>query len=254
MRTGRYRLGCWALGVAALVAARGALPSRADEPKPAEQPRPADRAAAEKSLDEKLLENLDNELLEGAGRPADAADEASKPPDAGALEGEDAGDESDEQPLSRVGRRMMSVRRAIPRVESARRTAQAQEEIVQDLAKLIEQLEKQCPGGACDKPGSSGGQKTAGRKPVSQSKPGTASGEGAAPASQAAKESSQRLRKETAQRPDASTVQSLLKNTWGNLPQRLREQMLQSPPEEFLPEFELELEQYFKRLAEQESK
>jgi hypothetical protein len=44
----------------------------------------------------------------------------------------------------------------------------------------------------------------------------------------------------------------MMKALWGQLPQRARDQMLQSAPEEFLPEYELELEKYFKRLAEQE--
>ncbi len=35
----------------------------------------------------------------------------------------------------------------------------------------------------------------------------------------------------------------------GALPERAREQMLQLPAEEFLPKYELEIEDYFRRLA-----
>jgi hypothetical protein len=37
---------------------------------------------------------------------------------------------------------------------------------------------------------------------------------------------------------------------WGHLPERQREQMLQSFSDEFLPKYELEIEQYYRRLSE----
>ena len=37
-----------------------------------------------------------------------------------------------------------------------------------------------------------------------------------------------------------------------NLPEKDREEMLQAPPDEFLPGHESSIEQYFKRLIEQE--
>jgi len=39
---------------------------------------------------------------------------------------------------------------------------------------------------------------------------------------------------------------------WGQLPAKAREQMMQSPPEKFLPKYELLTEKYFKRLAEEQ--
>jgi hypothetical protein len=44
-----------------------------------------------------------------------------------------------------------------------------------------------------------------------------------------------------------------MKDTWGHLPARAREQMLQNPPERFLPQYELMIERYYKRLAEQQT-
>ena len=41
-----------------------------------------------------------------------------------------------------------------------------------------------------------------------------------------------------------------MKDTWGHLPPRDREQMLQNTPDKFLPKYELLIEQYYKRLAE----
>jgi hypothetical protein len=47
-------------------------------------------------------------------------------------------------------------------------------------------------------------------------------------------------------------MQELLKDVWGHLPDRLKEQMLQSPVDEFLPKYEFEIEEYFKALVKQQ--
>ena len=43
-----------------------------------------------------------------------------------------------------------------------------------------------------------------------------------------------------------------MKHLWGHLPEREREQMMQSFSDEFLPKYELEIEQYYQRLSEEE--
>ena len=45
-----------------------------------------------------------------------------------------------------------------------------------------------------------------------------------------------------------------MKSLWGNLPVRSREQMLQSFSDEFLPKYEIEIEQYYRRLSEEQGK
>jgi len=47
-------------------------------------------------------------------------------------------------------------------------------------------------------------------------------------------------------------VKSLLKDSWGHLPAHAREQMLQNSPEQFLPQYELMIERYYRRLAEEQ--
>ena len=44
----------------------------------------------------------------------------------------------------------------------------------------------------------------------------------------------------------------MVKALWGHLPERSREQMLQSFSDEFLPKYELEIEQYYRRLSEEQ--
>ena len=45
-------------------------------------------------------------------------------------------------------------------------------------------------------------------------------------------------------------MRGMMKRLWGELPERQREQMMQMPLEEFLPEYELMIEDYFRRLSE----
>jgi chlorite dismutase len=42
-----------------------------------------------------------------------------------------------------------------------------------------------------------------------------------------------------------------MERLWYLLPQHAREQMLQSPAEEFAPKYELQIEEYFRRLSEE---
>ena len=55
--------------------------------------------------------------------------------------------------------------------------------------------------------------------------------------------------KAKARRPDMGQMQSLVKKIWGELPDTTREQMLEPLVEEFLPKYELLIEEYFRRLA-----
>ncbi|KKK95447.1 hypothetical protein LCGC14_2672730, partial [marine sediment metagenome] len=73
---------------------------------------------------------------------------------------------------------------------------------------------------------------------------------GQRPSERPATTSDAKSREGEARRPDMARMQEVMKKLWGELPQRDREQMLQSPPEEFLPKYELLIEQYFRRLTE----
>ena len=44
------------------------------------------------------------------------------------------------------------------------------------------------------------------------------------------------------------TAAEMLKDVWGHLPPHLRQQMEQSANEEFLPQYELEIAEYFRSL------
>ena len=61
------------------------------------------------------------------------------------------------------------------------------------------------------------------------------------------------LNRTTAKPVDKGAVDEMVKALWGQLPARSREQMLQSFTDEFLPKYELEIEQYYRRLSEEQS-
>ena len=119
-----------------------------------------------------------------------------------------------------------------------------QQEVVSELDKLIAQLSKQCQsqcqGGQCDKPPDPNA------KPKPGNKPGMAAGRGKA----AARDSTDPLNRTTAQPVDKGDVNDVVKELWGHLPERSREQMLQSFSDDFLPKYELEIEQYYRKLGE----
>ena len=49
---------------------------------------------------------------------------------------------------------------------------------------------------------------------------------------------------------DKAAVGNLVKDLWGRLPERQREELLQPLSEEFLPEYAADIEEYFRVLAE----
>ncbi|MBI3836802.1 MAG: hypothetical protein HY288_02560 [Planctomycetia bacterium] len=228
---------------------------RPDKPSAATPAQKPDRPA----LEDALLNDLDNELLEGVGdltgrskaklsgdNPLDG-NKTNEPSDTG----EDIGGPAhDADPLVHISQEMRSVESLISGQTKGGHPEPIQRQILSDLAKLIEQAEKQC---AAQQPSSGKGNKSqqvTKRQSVKQSKPSAAGGK---PSSKPAQDSTDRLRQTEAARVDTEALKGLLKESWGNLPARAREEMLQNPPEHFLPQYELMIEKYYKRLAEQQN-
>jgi hypothetical protein len=204
------------------------------------------------SLDEQLLKDLDNELLEGLDdlpkpKPAKPADDAGKTT-ADEPAGEDIGQGPEDDPLARVARQMRQVERLIPTPQEAPQTTKTQKQIVSSLEELIKQMEKQC-----QKSGSSSGskprqQQTAQRDSIQQPKPG----DGNKPSDKPSRESAKRRGPDELRPADLPELRNLMKDVWGQLPAKARDQMLQSPPEKFLPKYELLIEKYYQRLADEQ--
>jgi hypothetical protein len=165
------------------------------------------------------------------------------------LHGFGAGANPASQSLARVQLRMQQAQSLLTQAGADGQAAAAplaspvQHEILSDLDKLIADLSKQCQScnGQCNQP----------PEPGQHPKPGK-SGAAAGRGRTAARDSSDRLNSSSAKPVDKGEVNEMVKALWGHLPERSREQMLQSFSDEFLPKYELEIEQYYRRLSEEQ--
>jgi hypothetical protein len=212
------------------------------------------------SLDDTLLQDLDNELLEGAGDPKqptrpDGRD--GEPPGEGTARPvdpdqviDDTMPAEDADPLVHISQEMRTVEEWIP--QSARRShaEQVQQRILDDLARLIEQAENQRAQSSSSQKKSSQSRSTAERRNVQQ--PQKSRGNSGKDSNQPAQDSTDRMSNAAAARPDPELFRGMLKNTWGHLPARDREQVLQNTPDKFVPQYELLIEKYYRRLAEEQ--
>lgn len=213
--------------------------------------RDGDQQQPRKTLDEQLLDDL----APGPPKASPAEDDGQRPSKKRSqpaslddelldgLEGEDVSPGSDaanENPLVRLNQRMKQVERRMAGTRGDEKTRRLQQEISSDLSKLIAELERQCS--QCKKQSSSSR-----RQQASQPKPG------GNPAQQAsdkpASDSSTSTKEKDAAKVDPARLQETLKDIWGHLPPHLRQQMEQSANEEFLPEYELEIAEYYRSLV-----
>lgn len=225
-----------------------------------------DRPAAEsKSLDDELLKKLDEgigaDLLEGLDdvpmderqRPADEPPSTDKLDQRlrEALEG-DAPVDDEGDPLARAGRRMRAAQERIAKSQADRPTQELQEQAVAALDELIEQAKKKRgkkSSGKQDQQQAS--RRSQPKQPQNQQQ--QEGGQGSGASTQPARDSTDELRPDRVEQIDAAAAQELMKDLWGHLPNRVKEQMLQSSMEEFLPKYQALIEEYFKRLIDEHS-
>lgn len=192
--------------------------------------KPAIKKPAENPLDDELLRDLGDD---SAPRRSPA--------------GEDVGDDE----ISRLTRRMREVERLIRSRQTDEATQAEQKKILAEIETLIEQCSRQSSSsGGASKP--QPGQ-TAQRGKVRQ--PGAPQpGQGRSanqPGSAPARDSVEGVRKDEKLPPDLGQLSEQVKAVWGELPPRVRQQMLESATELALPKYELLIERYFKSLAEE---
>jgi DNA primase len=230
---------------------------------------PADPPAEgpNKSIDDALLEDLDNELLDGIEElpkerktPQEKSQVAKPdmPPDE-MRESEVADTDNPEgpdpakDPLGYISQEMRNVEQLIPELKKQPHAQALQQQILENLAKLIEQAEQQQSQQQQSSQQSKQEQQTAARQKIKQ--PAQQAGKpGSGQASQSpAQDSSTRVGTAEPVRPDPELLRGLMKDAWGHLPERQREQMRQSAPEKFVPQYELLIERYYRRLAEERS-
>jgi len=162
-----------------------------------------------------------------------------------------------ENPLVDIARRMREAERLLAQAQSGQKTQELQDGIVKDLDELLKRVAAQCQGAqACQVQCSS--------PQVAQRRPGNAPVQGPAqPTDELPKQRSEKKLdpvSQTSERPtlgrDAKVSpeqrKTLVRGAWGSLPERHRQQMMQLlPPEEFLPKYESMIEEYYRRLGEE---
>jgi hypothetical protein len=218
---------------------------------------PSDAGGIE-SLGNDLLQDLAPATFDPAPPPphqkdavqGDSRDPVTRAPRFDDL-GEDIGQPSGSLSLARVRLGMQHAQSLLGAKDAAnddpalKQAGEVQQEVVAQLDKLIAELSKQCKH--CNSQSDSVSKKPGQR---SQNKPGMASGSAVGSGQTAARDSTDRLDSSTAKPVDKGDLQSVVKNLWGHLPERSREQMMQSFSEEFLAKYEFEIEQYYRRLSE----
>jgi len=209
------------------------------------------------------VEKLDQQLFSPTAQP-----ESPKPPGSDAPGAPAEADRQFERemgrvrkseadsPLVNIARTMHHVQERIGQADSGPQTQQMQGRILKDLEDLLQQARRNCQ--ACQAACGTPQQAVAQRERIAQPKDVEAakhvkrknSGGGSDPSQAIAGPDKVSPGMKAVHQPNMEEMRSLLKALWGELPQREREQMLQLPVEEFLPKYELLIEQYFKRLSE----
>jgi hypothetical protein len=238
---------------------------RPTEPKPSEpKPKsaePSDTKAAERNISpRKPLDPLDEELLKDLGGDADPKP-AKKPNDAvhgGTGESKPAGGEpakgdvdapESDDPLVRLTRRVRDAEKRLRRTDSGEQTQELQRGIVEDLENLIAQIEKQKAQQSNSQSKSPPGGAKPGPKKPGPPKPGSQLGD--KPSSNPTDSSDQLTAKKT-EKPETGKLKEMLEKVWGRLPERERQDVMQSSFEDFPAKYQYSIEQYFRVLLERE--
>jgi len=170
-------------------------------------------------------------------------------------EGEDLGQPSKkESPLVGISQQMQQAGDLIASQNISGETRQVQNAIVSELDKLIDELNKQCKKCSGEKASKPGQQQTQSSTPKpgegkpGQGKPAASQGTNSSPTdSQVSNGSGGKAQ------PGSATDAEVIKELWGQLPERLRQQLMQSSADEFLPKYRDDLEAYFRRLSQERS-
>jgi hypothetical protein len=212
-------------------------------------------ASGSESLGGKLLDDLNPNLFTPPAASPKSDPTTTVPPAhptfdkrigpnrAGPGDGEDLGQPSGSAALARIEQQMQSAQALLQQAKAPDRASQAQQQVVADLDALIEQLSKQCQGGSCQSSGPS--KPSSQRSQTAGAKPAAKAGQASAPA----RDSTTRIGRNDPRAVDLGNREQLVKDFWGQLPPHAREQLLQSHSDEFLPQYELEIEQYYRRLS-----
>jgi Sec-independent protein translocase protein TatA len=201
-----------------------------------------DKPASEDTTDDDLLRELDAEEDIPPGGP-DAADESAS----------ELGEDAD--PVTRIGEKMRRATRLLEEKTADARAEQLQDEIARDLDQLIKELKRRMNQQSSSSAGQSSQQsktqQQASRDPIQQPARKPQTKPGGQQSQKPAQDSSERLGQATP-KVDLDHLTEVIKEIWGHLPEKDRERLRQLSSEKIMPEHELPVEKYFRRLAEED--
>lgn len=193
------------------------------------------------------FESLGDELLQGIPLPKIPE---SKP----ATQPTGHNEDSASSPLERVEHGMRKAQDLLAQQQEGSHAVAVQQQVVTELDALIDELRKAqckaCQGNKSSQSSESRRSKMAGRKPSDN--PAKSQAPASSPAQPSSQQSSSRLDSGQSVSAQNESVEEVLRRLWGQLPERVREQMLQTPADEFLPKYRADIEKYFRRLAEED--
>ncbi len=163
--------------------------------------------------------------------PVEPLDDDPRPSNA-AIEGEDIGGTRGEHPLQQIGSMMADVQARLHSRDTSQETLERQRNIVERLSSMIEReaqsaSQKSAAAGQPQRIGAEPGQ-----RPGSTAGPGTTAGSSDGP----------------------GATDALLRRIWGQLPDQVRHQVETPLHEKFLPQYDDLIQDYFKRLADDQTK
>ncbi|MDA7979693.1 MAG: hypothetical protein MPJ50_13075 [Pirellulales bacterium] len=217
----------------------------------------ADKDARQKQLDKDLFDDLGGGLFDDLTKQQDnkgvQAAKSDLFDDLG--DGEDIGKASN--PLVRIGQQMRAVENLLKGAEGGQSTQELQQRITADLDRLIAQAEQQQQSQNSQNQNNNSSQANNSQPGANNQQPGQADGNLQQSGAQSQSPGQAPQTSSDHSRPPAGSnsasmaaIRDLLEKTpWGDLPQRVRETMLQSPTEQMLPEYADQIREYFKQLA-----
>ena len=207
----------------------------------------SDKKSRPGDFEEELFKGLDKlpALPESPGRPQPKPDKADRGPaidrqrQRRLTQGEDLGEQAIDS-WSQIGDSMRNVEGRIAAGDLGKETQQLQKIIAQDLAKLTKQLRQQSSNSSFQ-PGTGAASSSSSQNPDSQpdsTKPAT--------------DSTARIGQDSGTQAESEEAEMLMDRLWGQLPARIQTQLRGAAVDEFLPKYQLLLEQFYRRLGEQE--
>jgi hypothetical protein len=204
--------------------------------KTAEMRQPAKRSA----LDEELLRQLGG----------DEEQPKKKPPQQGPARGgpDKSEDKASDNPLVRLSRQIRDAERRLREADSGEQTQEMQRRIVDDLEKLIAQIEQQQQQQQQSKSQKPGPPQPGEKKPSPQQKQQKQPGE----PNDKPSDSNEQLANRKNEKPQTGRLKDMLEKVWGELPERQRQDVMQASFDDFPAKYQYVIEEYFKQLLKRQ--